>query len=115
MCKKVTVVHDQLRNRCTQSAEIGLLPDWLARIAFAGYRGGVVLDGDDMMLGPQQLLADFLQVQPFVRRTADGPVVEIETVDVDCGSHQWPAQINRGLRRAPAPRVETTGEVVLEQ
>ena len=51
----------------------------------SGDKRGEVLDGSQVVGGPQHCEVP-IDVQPLVRRAADGTVIEVEAINVDDGS-----------------------------
>lgn len=86
MREEVAIV-DRDRGQAFESAKVCLLPLGLLRISRAcrDLRGEVP-DPFDVVFR-EKSMAQLFQVKPFVRRTLQSPVVEVEAVDVHVGRH----------------------------
>jgi hypothetical protein len=112
VAEKVPVVNAYLGDICLQRSNVGLLADGLVWIQTTAYQGGIVFNGRDVVSRSQEMRYHGLQIEPFVRRTFHGPVIKVEAIDIDVCAARCHKK-SRGRFRSPAPRVETTGEVVI--
>ncbi len=70
-----------------ESTDEGLLPRALVRVPWrVSHECGAVVNLGDLVPREREL-AHAADVQPLVRRAANGAVVEVEAVDVDVGAH----------------------------
>jgi hypothetical protein len=76
----------QARDRF-QGPQIGSLPQGLFGVACSPTDSGSgVLDAEDVVRGKEEGCKS-RQVEPFVGGASDGPVIEVEAVDIDEGPH----------------------------
>lgn len=109
--RQIVAEHDLCRGQSAQCAQVGLLTFRLIRIIWASrYQRREILDSQNVVLR-QQWLAELLYVQPTIRCPLQAPVVQIERIDIDASTHQYPQKSRGHPKVAPRPATEATGEM----
>jgi hypothetical protein len=80
---------DSHRGQSLESAEVCLLTDWLLGIVRTSIdEGGEITNSVKLIAGRRKrATAEFVKVQPFVGRVLEAPVIQIEGIYVEIGSH----------------------------
>lgn len=90
VAQEMPVVEFQARAMGVERAQVGLLPHAGVRIARRRLDArGEVLDLDEIVPCPEDSLEQGHRIQPLPRRSADGSVIEVESIDVDDSAVGW--------------------------
>lgn len=100
-------------NTCPQRIEIDILSIWRVQVVRSSrYSRRVVLDCANLVVRLQNAREQRLEIKPFVRRVLDRPVVDIEPINIDAGSHGASLEKAKAPEGALHPTTEAAGGVV---